>query len=538
MFRVASGVVGRFGWRSAAGIGRIAPPLRVAAFVLAALPLALLAWKFQFVCDDAFISFRYARNLAEGHGLVFNPGVDQPVEGYSELGWVLLMALGLREGLDPVVLSRVLSALAGLALVALSLRLVESASGGRPLAYLSGALFLAGLPPLAVWWSGGLATMPFTLALVVCFSALHLDPRRARIWAASLAAVLLVLLRADGAFWVACVTAPAIALGFARGQRGRAVAGLVAAGAGALVFFSQMAWRLAYYGDWLPNTARVKLGLSERALERGFDYVAHFGLTFPGVLVALAAPLVLVRAWRRPAVGMSIAIALATAAYAVLVGGDFMAFGRFLVPALPFIAVAWAGSARELVRLPRVGPALALSATLVAAAANLLPAFGRHPIPEPWRAAHHFRHNTSSFRSELAQWRRMHMQARAWIDLGKALAKHVHPDDSLVFGAVGAIGYYSGLFIYDKNGLVTREVAMREPLETPRSPGHDKTVEQSYFLKDSPTWLDAFLKPTDSSLPPGYNVNHYLSIVLEEDYDLVKRGDLLLLQPGPGYVPR
>ncbi len=29
-----------------------------------------LAW----VCDDAFISFRYARNLVEGHGLVFNVG--------------------------------------------------------------------------------------------------------------------------------------------------------------------------------------------------------------------------------------------------------------------------------------------------------------------------------------------------------------------------------------------------------------------------------------------------------------------------------
>ena len=25
-----------------------------------------------FLCDDAFISFRYARNLIEGNGLVFN----------------------------------------------------------------------------------------------------------------------------------------------------------------------------------------------------------------------------------------------------------------------------------------------------------------------------------------------------------------------------------------------------------------------------------------------------------------------------------
>lgn len=38
--------------------------------------------------DDAFISFRSARHLASGHGLVFN--LNEPgVEGYSSLAWVL-----------------------------------------------------------------------------------------------------------------------------------------------------------------------------------------------------------------------------------------------------------------------------------------------------------------------------------------------------------------------------------------------------------------------------------------------------------------
>ncbi len=38
--------------------------------------LALLGWLAEvswFLTDDAFISFRYARNLLEDHGLVFNP---------------------------------------------------------------------------------------------------------------------------------------------------------------------------------------------------------------------------------------------------------------------------------------------------------------------------------------------------------------------------------------------------------------------------------------------------------------------------------
>ena len=40
--------------------------------------------------DDAYISYRYARNLAAGDGLTFNPG--ERVEGYSNLLYVLLLA--------------------------------------------------------------------------------------------------------------------------------------------------------------------------------------------------------------------------------------------------------------------------------------------------------------------------------------------------------------------------------------------------------------------------------------------------------------
>jgi hypothetical protein len=43
--------------------------------------------------DDAYISFRYAQNLVEGHGLVYNPG--ERVQGYSNLLYTLLSALGI-----------------------------------------------------------------------------------------------------------------------------------------------------------------------------------------------------------------------------------------------------------------------------------------------------------------------------------------------------------------------------------------------------------------------------------------------------------
>ena len=42
--------------------------------------------------DDEMISMRYARNLAHGFGLVYNPGGDR-VEGFTNPLWVLYMAL-------------------------------------------------------------------------------------------------------------------------------------------------------------------------------------------------------------------------------------------------------------------------------------------------------------------------------------------------------------------------------------------------------------------------------------------------------------
>ena len=61
---------------------------------IAVAAYALLAWRLDFLCDDAYITFRYAENWASGHGLVYHPGIDEPVEGYSSSsgrsfsGWV------------------------------------------------------------------------------------------------------------------------------------------------------------------------------------------------------------------------------------------------------------------------------------------------------------------------------------------------------------------------------------------------------------------------------------------------------------------
>jgi len=471
---------------------------------LLSLPVyALLTARFNFVCDDAFISFRYAKHLAAGLGLRYNLGADPPVEGYTNFLWVLAMAAVERLGADPTVWSRVLSILCGAALIACVTSFVARRVSDSPAATLSAAMLVATFPPIAVWSTGGLDTMPFALAIFASFERLLGDPGHPRGAQAGTFALLAALVRADGAYWGALVLGVA-AITWLADRRpallrsiGVAAAILIA---GTAIYVS---WRYAYHGDWIPNTARVKVGLSALTLTRGLDYVVSFVLTVTSVaVIAVLVPWTLSGRARAAAL-QCCALAGGTVAYAVLVGGDFMAMGRLLVPAMPFFAVL---GAAIVVRVAATGrPALAHAVLGALVGLSVLPAFDVHPVPRSIREAFAFRWDLPGYVTEYGRWRAMRGNTFRWSLLGRALARHTKPGESIVMDAIGAVGYYSDLFIYDQYGLVDREAAGRETAPGRRSSGHDRLVEVEHFLPRAPTYLGAhvaFGAPAAPELPP------------------------------------
>src|SRR5215831_19877935 len=64
-------------------IAAILPTLRQASIVID-------GQRYYYLDDDQMISMRYARNLVDGVGLVWNAG--DRVEGYTNLGWIFVMA--------------------------------------------------------------------------------------------------------------------------------------------------------------------------------------------------------------------------------------------------------------------------------------------------------------------------------------------------------------------------------------------------------------------------------------------------------------
>jgi len=68
------------------------------------LIFVFIFWKYSI--DDAFITFRYAENFANGNGLTFNPG-DKPVEGYSNFLLLLMLAGFYKLGLPTYLTSKI-----------------------------------------------------------------------------------------------------------------------------------------------------------------------------------------------------------------------------------------------------------------------------------------------------------------------------------------------------------------------------------------------------------------------------------------------
>lgn len=458
-----------------------------------------LAWRLAFVCDDAYISLRYARRLAQGLGLRFNLSESPPVEGYSNLLWVLILAPFERLGLDAPLAAIWISALCGAWLLVLVLRFARARLGLDGAELVGLALVTASLPPLAVWATGGLETMACALATFAAFDALARDPARPRALQAGLWGAAAALLRVDGPLWA--VLALAAAWLAAPDERRAATLHAAARACGLVLaaFAAQTAFRLGYHHDWIPNTARAKGGLSALRLERGAKYVATLAAELPFLVLLPAA------AALRGRLGKACAgFAAACAGYAVFVGGDFMAMGRFLVPAMPFTALGFAVLVAGLQRQPRASVALGVAVV----ASSLLSAFDAAPLPQRVRQALHFRWNEPVAKSEARQRRDMQERARAWAQVGRALGAVLPPGRSLVLPNLGAMSYHSEVHALDPFGLIDPQVARRPAPARRVSPGHDKLVPTSWFHPQRPDYLGAWIVPAgappESGLPPGF----------------------------------
>ena len=462
--------------------GRSGSDKRYRACLLAiVLGYLVLVNHFWFTTDDAYITFRYARNLAEGWGPRFNVGAHAPIEGYSNFLWMLLCAGFERVGLDPARWANRISTLIGLAF------LWQVHDHLRNRLRLSSAFTLTGLalcalhPPLAVYSSSGLETLAFATLLFGLYRSLSRDPEEIVPWITALWGIGVTLIRVEGIFWVGGLFL--LSLAGTRWPSRRQLA--KAAGLVVAVYGAYWVWRYDYYGHPFSNTVQAKIEFSWERIVRGYDYVMVQVLTQVNLGILLGAGGFSLFGVHRKTALFHAAVVACCFGYAILVGGDFMAFGRFLLPAWPFVvslgSLGMAEACRRGTPSSRVGVSLLAGAAVIC---GLLPAVDRFVVPYDLRQWFHFRHQAHVFVDEHDQWIRTRDLTQEKVELGKALRLGAPPTDRLVLGSIGAVSYHSRLFVFDRNGLVT---AIRHPGGGRLgSPGHDRTVPHSYFLTEGP----------------------------------------------------
>ncbi|HXT96518.1 MAG TPA: hypothetical protein VN853_09465 [Polyangia bacterium] len=457
------------------------PAVRWAGLGLVLILGALWAWSLVWASDDAYISFRYARNLARGHGLVFNVG--ERVEGYTDFLWTVLVAGLIRLGFAAGESAIIVSLLAFVALLVTVWRLAERKSpAGSPTLPVAAVLTAASYT-VASFATSGLETVLAAAFVLAALAAAEAD----RPLTAGLLAVLAILCHPDHLlFYLALAGALALT---ARGWRTRAQVLLRYTAPFVLVLVPYFLWRWRYYGDPMPNTYYAKSG--------GLSYFSqgkvYLLVTFVTGGLWAAVPLALVGLWRlRGSVtGWFALLALPIyLAYVAKIGGDFM-LGRLFVPVLPVMFLLVEVGLRVLLvsRSRRAARATALGLALLASIAALpVRAVGPGEIFHGIADERTF--TTLDRFSPLAT-------GAAGYHLGHALRAEFKAhglSPKVAIFSIGMAGFYSDLPLYDLRGLTSRDVAHLPILGRGR-PGHEKLASPGMVLGSGATLSEMDVYP-------------------------------------------
>ena len=439
-------------------LARVFPLLLIGAAVVHA---AGLSW----ICDDAFITFRYAENAVAGEGLVFNAG--ERVEGYTNPLWTVMVTAGMALGAEPVALVHTL----GVGFFAATLMLLLAA----------GRIFGShGVAPVAAvglachWHSKtfatcGLETSMFSF-LVTALLVATLVARRARGFAvAGLLGTATMLTRMDGALLYG--VAGVYTLWYARRQRSwRPWIAMLAPAL--LLYLPYFLWRWSYYGSFVPNLFYAK-SVGEGYLEQGVYYVAKYFECYWVLLLALVAVLVLAlrRSCWQPAFVLIGAFVGIYCLFVAWVGGDFM-FTRFLLPITPvlFLALQFTVVAHRRLRLHAAWCAAGVgAATLLMLYPAELQQRGERPL---------------GFVEERAVYTEQVVEESR--NYGRCLGALTRGVDTRVgiFGGQAMVAFEAKwpVVIECATGL-TDPVIARQPLETRGLVGHEKPAPLDYLAE-------------------------------------------------------
>lgn len=399
--------------------------------------------------DDAFISFRYARHFAQGQGLVWNIG--ERVEGYTNFLWTWLLSLPMfaSDKLEPMDFARALSSFSGYVTIILSFLIVRHLLPKSRFLPLVPPILLAGSWPFAINTMTGLETVFFGALLTGGTLLLVQEQDDLRYRGSSLVFALAALTRPEAAGLFFLNFALVSIFRFRDGKPAKEY--LVRLFLPFLVLVgAHEVFRLAYYGQWVPNTYFAKFGADlPEGMPTRTSYLKDFfftNLSSPiGIIFLLVIPLILTKRRHLPSL-LILAGAFFGVFFVVVSGADFMIGFRYLIPYLPFWFLAGTlGLGAIFEKSSPKKPSLRAEA-IVAICSVIFAILGYGHSLEKLRPFEKLRHRVNAdSNTALGQW----------------LAQTLPKDALVVARDIGEIGYLSDLTMIDMTGLTDATIARK-----------------------------------------------------------------------------
>ena len=472
--------------------------------VLAISTYLILAFSFHwFIVDDVYISLRYARNLAEGYGLVFNTDKSNVVEGYSNFLWVIMESVLFLFRMKTDEILKVISAvgvLFGAACIVLIYKITHLLTANKRTAIIA-ALFLCAVPEFAFWAIGGLETSMYIFWLLAGIYRYLIEKRNTRLHIGSMICLVMAsLTRPEGLFFALVFILWEVINGLVfnrnieSSRRLRIRQTISAVATFGLLYSIYFLWRYDYYGHFFPNTFYAKkISNPEEVLHRIRQSSVFFVRMFPFFALACIGYAQIRSTPAREKI-MVMLLMFVLMGFSFAARNEWMPGHRYELPFVPLLMVFFAAGINHILSyrltpgdsgLPK--PLLRFSVLF------FLILFQAHPFIELGKKGNKLSRQLN----------------RAHVPFGKWLKEHANPGASYASWDMGAIPYYSELpHIIDINseGLLNVQTTQG---------GYDV----GKLLSGNPSFL--VLPPNTSYTRPREILDFYTHPKLLSDYEFL-----------------
>jgi arabinofuranosyltransferase len=453
-----------------------------------------LSWSFWFQnVDDAYISFRYGKNLMSGNGLVYNSG--EYVEGYTNFLWTIMTAPFTKiQSIDISIFTLSI----GLIISVFNIYLLLLISRQFSYLYNYKAKLFVVLPVLlfvlddsiAFWAIGG---MEFPLYILFILSAVYyyfkLDEKRANVYFLSMFLMLITMTRPEGNM-IFVLTLFHLIVNWKKVTdfRFKLLTILYLYFVFLILYYG---FKYIYYGQLLPNTFYAK-GVTDLSMNLllGIKYLALcIGTRLYIFIFILFIPFK--KVFKDFKQSFLLLFSFAYVLYLIAVGGDWMFANRFFVPIIPVFyllsAIGIASAVKKIEiwftlsnerkdKLVNAGVVLICSLLFIVTLASL-------------------EYNQLIIKDENYKYE---MQ---WAKFGQWLKMNVSPSTIIASGPAGKIPYYSELYTIDMWGLNNDYIAKTRSKRL--QAGHKK-FDFEYVLGLNPEFIIGYAGFKDEDIPARY----------------------------------